>query len=180
MNISQDFKSSSVVKTLTAGVLALGLSLPFGAHAGNDNGVQKVNVMSQPTSQCSPLAQTSTGREVDASYSAHKYSQENVGAVGISIFGGRDLGSFSPHDLGTKLVKILEMNGVKAECFVHHRDVTNGTAVNFNVDGLAWKEDGFLNISESISKDTLRGVIAEAKTAKSLLASSSQPVAQLN
>lgn len=131
--------------------------------------------------QCGPLYQTSTGREVDASYSAHRYSQQHVGAVGISIFPGADLGSYSGHDLGTKIVSALKINGVDAECFVHNNTHSNGTSVNFHITGLAWKEDGALNISQSLARDTLRGVIAEAKTARELLAhKGGEPLAALD
>ncbi|MCU7805667.1 MAG: hypothetical protein KZQ96_20975 [Candidatus Thiodiazotropha sp. (ex Lucinoma borealis)] len=130
--------------------------------------------------QCAPLEQAASGHVFDASTSAYIYSQENIGAVGISIFPGVDLGRFTGHDLGTKLVKIMEMNGVEAECFVHNEPGPNGTAVNFKIAGLSWKEDGSLNASQSFDKETLRGVIAEAKTAKELLAARSQPLAALD
>ncbi|MEW7986971.1 MAG: hypothetical protein AB2765_07915 [Candidatus Thiodiazotropha endolucinida] len=130
--------------------------------------------------QCAPLHQTSTGREVNASLSAHRYSQQNIGAVGISIFPGTDLGDQSPHKLGHILRSTFQKYGVEAECFVHNRTHSNGTSVNFKIAGLSWKEDGSLNISQSLDKSTLRGIIAEAKTAKEFLPTSSEPLASLN
>lgn len=146
---------------------AVSVAMPLAANS-NDAAAQKVRLPAVET--CSPLFQTSTGREVNAGLSAHVYSQENIGAVGISIFPGQDLGSYSPHEIGVMLVKVMAQNGVEAQCFVHNEYGPNGTAVNFKIDGLSWKPDGSLNVSQSLDRETLIGVIAEAKTAGMLLA----------
>lgn len=119
--------------------------------------------------QCSPLYQTSTGREVDASYSAHNYSQENKGAVGIAIFAGPDLGNASPHLLGTKLVQVMRQNGLESKCFVHHTPNKNGTSVTFKIDGLSIGPDSGYGIAKALEKETLRNVVLNARTAQKLL-----------
>ena len=120
------------------------------------------------TEYCAPLVQTSTGRELNAGTTAHAYSQQNVGNVGISIFAGRDLGEHSPEYLGALLVNEMRDRGVQAECFVHSERVPNGTGVRFHVVGLSTSEDS-LGITASFDEDMLDGVAAEAKTAGMIL-----------
>lgn len=119
--------------------------------------------------RCSPLFQTSTGRLVNASFSAHRYSQENVGAVGISIFPGRTLSQDAAHALGVQLVQALNQNEVEARCFVHFENGEKGSGFDFVITGLSWNDERPLSIVEATDVGTLRAVIAEAKTARSLL-----------
>ena len=121
------------------------------------------------TERCSPLFRTSTGRRVDASFSAHDYSKKNIGAVGISIFPGQDLPMNSAHSIGMKLVSAFEQNGIQAACFVHYETGPKGSGFNFKITGLSWNEDGPMDIAEATSIETLRGVAAEARTARALL-----------
>lgn len=164
---SQSFKNAVKGPALAAtlGVAVLG-AFSTAANAGG--------------AQCAPMEQAASGHVFDAGTSAHIYSQRNVGAVGISIFPGADLGNQSPHKLGNILRSTMQKYGVESECYVHNNPGPNGTSVQFHIDGLAWKEDGSLNVSQSLDKNTLRGVIAEAKTAKELLAARSQPLAALD
>lgn len=127
--------------------------------------------------QCSSLKQNRYGHQMGAGSSAHLYSQQNVGAVGISIFPGADLeiSGFTAHQLGAKLVSVLNKAGVKAECFVNDSLFeNNGTALGFQIDGFSITVDGqdafgMRQIQED--KRILRSAVAEAKTAKMLLAS---------
>lgn len=123
------------------------------------------------TERCSPLYRNAVDRQASAGLSAHIYSRENVGAVGISIYPGRTLSQDSAHALGVKIVTALEQNGVGARCFVHYENGTKGSGFDYKITGLSWSDDGPLNIVEATSPETLRGVIAEAKTARALLAS---------
>lgn len=119
--------------------------------------------------RCSPLFQTSIGRQVNASYSAHRYSQENIGAVGISIFPGRTLSQDAAHALGAQLVQVLHQNAVEARCFVHFENGEKGSGFDFVITGLSWNDERPLSIVEATDVATLRAVIAEAKTARTLL-----------
>ena len=121
------------------------------------------------TQQCAPLEQTSTGIEINAGASAHIYSQDSVGAVGVSIFAGADLGNQSPHKLGTFIKAVMNKYGVEAECFVDSTHGSNGTSIQFHIDGLSAKKDGSFGISESLNKEFLHGIIAQAKTVKQLI-----------
>lgn len=127
------------------------------------------------TPYCAPLRENAVGREMDASYSAYKFSQENVGKVGISIFPGQDLGDKSPEFLGTLLVNSFRKRGVEAECFVHHETGPKGTGLDFKINGHSWGVDRALNLSEVLDVDTIEKVVAEAKTAKMLLSSNDKP-----
>ena len=121
-----------------------------------------------------------SGREFNAATSAHVYSKEHVGAVGISIFQGADLSRASSHTLGTKLVGIMKRSGLEAECFVHEKSVSGGTSVNFHIAGLAFDEGNGLNIREAVDKDNLKAVVAEARTARDLLVSADPELALSN
>lgn len=160
MQNSFKVKLTAACRIAVAAVIVVTMS---GAGTAQTQGV------SESTEQCSPLFRTSSGRQVNASYSAHRYSQENVGAVGISIFPGRTLSQDSAHDLGHKLVNMFKQNDVEARCFVHYDNGAKGSGFNFKITGLSWKKDGPMNIVEATSETTLRGVIAEAKTARALL-----------
>lgn len=118
---------------------------------------------------CAPLSRTSTGRVLNAGTTAHEYSQQNVGSVGISIFAGRDLGEHSPEYLGALLVNEIRARGVQAECFVHHERMPNGTGVRYHVAGLSTSDES-LGITASFDEEVLDGVAAEAKTAGMILA----------
>lgn len=133
------------------------------------SGTAQTQGVSESAEQCSPLFRTSSGRQVNASYSAHRYSQENVGAVGISIFPGQDLPMGSAHTIGLKLAQAFRQNGVQAACFVHFENGPKGSGFNFKVAGLSWKKDGPMTIVEATNVETLRGVAAEARTARALL-----------
>lgn len=122
---------------------------------------------------CGELRETDGGRILNAGTTAHTYSQENLGNVGISIFAGRDLGDHSPEYLGALLVNELRSRGVQAECFVHNERVQNGTGIRFHVAGLSMSEDS-LGITASFDEEMLDGVEAEAKTAGRLLVAEAQ------
>ncbi len=119
---------------------------------------------------CAPLMIDASGFEAEAGASAHSYSKNNLGSVGISIYPGTDLGDQSPHKLGTALQSVMDKYGISASCFVQDDVTAAGTSVQFHIAGLSWKKDGYLTVSQSLSQDTLAGVIAEARTAKALLA----------
>ncbi|WP_438729245.1 hypothetical protein ACR9YC_02135 [Parasphingorhabdus sp. DH2-15] len=162
MKNSFKIKVTATSHLILAAMLTMTIS---GGAVGQSQGA------SQPSERCSPLFRTSTGRQVDASFSAHDYSKKNIGAVGISIFPGRTLTMDAAHTLGNKLVDALKHNGVEARCFVHYDNGPKGTGINFKIAGLSWSKDGPLNILEATNVETLRGVIAEAKTARALLSS---------
>lgn len=119
--------------------------------------------------RCSPLYRNAGDRQANALLSAHIYSQENIGAVGISIFPGQDLPESLAHSVGRQLVTAFEQNGIQAACFVHNEIGSSGSGFNFKITGLAWNEDRPLSISEATNIETLRGVAAEARTARALL-----------
>jgi len=133
--------------------------------------VTTLNTKLRETPQCAPLFKNNVGRELDASFSAHDYSKKNIGAVGISIFAGQDLGQNSPELLGTALVNSLLKRGVQAECFVHHKTMPNGTGVDFKIAGLSWGKNKSLQVSEALNAEMMDKVAAEAKTAGMLLSS---------
>jgi len=95
--------------------------------------------------------------------------------VGISIFPGQDLSVATADAVGAKLASVLNQNGVDAQCFVHNEVGSKGTGFNFKIDGLTWSESGPLDISEATSANTLKAVLAEAKTAKALLSPAALP-----
>lgn len=160
----------SVFGRLTAGfsgaVAALGLATSPSLATEGPSGESELTA--RTTEYCAPLAQTSTGRELNAGTSAHAYSQQNVGNVGVSIFAGRDLGEHSPEYLGALLVNEMRDRGVQAECFVHNERVPNGTGVRFHVAGLSMSEES-IGITASFDEDMLDSVAAEAKTAGMIL-----------
>jgi hypothetical protein len=163
---------SNAKKAFIGSTLAMGLTFGGLAHADNN--------------QCAPLEKTSYGMELGASYSAHAYSEKNVGSVGISIFPGADLeaSGFTADQLGTKLVSVLRGAGINAECFVNnsHFDAS-GTALGFKVGGLSIQIDGddSFNMAQVQSdKRILKATVAEAKTAKQLLASTDPDTLALN
>lgn len=121
--------------------------------------------------RCSPLYRNIAERQAGAGLSAHIYSQEHVGAVGISIYPGRTLSRDSAHSLGVQLVNAFRQNDVEASCFVHFQNGSGGSGFDFVISGLSWNEEGPLNITEATNVETLRSVIAEAKTARTLLSS---------
>lgn len=163
---------SDFLGTATKGVAALGLALApiSGGASAQDAQVQQVSATTQ-TAQCSPLFRTSTGREVNARMSAHVYSQQYVGAVGISIFPGQDLSLDGAHSAGAALVDVFKRSGIEARCFVHNERGPEGSGFNYKIDGQSWNKDGPMNIVEASDVETLRGVAAEARTARALLAS---------
>ena len=138
-----------------------------GAASANDN---LHNASIKPNAQCAPLYQSSTGRKINASYSSYKYSQENIGAVGISIFPGQDATFEVANSLGTKIATVLKRHGVEAECFVHNEIGPKGTGFNFDIVGIPWSEDRPLNAKEATSKDVLKAVLERAKIAKDVVA----------
>jgi len=73
------------------------------------------------------------------------------------------------HSIGTKLVAAFEQNDVQAACFVHNEIGPKGSGFNFKITGLSWSEDGPMSIAEATNIETLRGVVAEARTARALL-----------
>jgi len=131
----------------------------------------KQDIAYSASQRCAPLDRTSSGRSVAAVVSAHRYSRENVGAVGIPISPGRDLGSRSPHELGALLVEGLRRTGVEARCFIDDVRAPRGTGVEFVINGLEWDDRGSLSISEALNVDTIKSVAAEATAARRLLAS---------
>ena len=138
------FKDTVKGPALAAGLGAAALgAFSMAAHAGG--------------AQCAPMERASSGHVFDAGTSAHIYSRQSIGAVGISIFPGADLGNQSPHKLGNILRSTMQKYGVPAECYVHKTSSQNGTSIQFHIAGLAWKEDGSLNISQSLDKTPCAG-----------------------
>jgi hypothetical protein len=125
---------------------------------------------------CAPLERTNWDQVINASTTAHMYSQKNLGAVGISIFPGADLerNGFTADELGAKLVNVLKGAGVEAQCFINNSHFINsGTALGFKVNGLSITIDGDdrFNMGQvQDDKRILRTTVAEAKTSKMLLA----------
>lgn len=174
--LKNSFTDSSFGKKAGATALMVGaLSLPFAAANADDTQMQKVNLQQPAT--CAPLEKTGYGMEWDASYSAHKYSRNNVGSIGISIFPGADLDNFTADELGAKLVSLFESTGVQAKCFVNNSQFSNsGTALGFKIGGLSITIDGDNSFNmDQVAQDKriLRTAISEAKTANQLLASGS-------
>ena len=124
---------------------------------------------------CGELRQASDGQEINAGATAHRYSQDNLGYVGISIFAGQDLGEYTPEYLGTALVNSLRRRGVEAECFVNHTPNQNGTSVDFHIAGLSWNGDGGLSISQALNAELMDSITAEARTAGMLLVAANSP-----
>lgn len=161
------------IKTLslaTAVFLSLALSATLIASpaAVNDAQAQQQNVAAA-SSVCSPLMRTSTGREITAAYSAAQFSKQRLGDIGISIYPGKDLGKHSPDYLGSMLVTYFKNKGVNASCFIDNNPNSNGTAVNFHVDGMAVNGDRPYGIAAALDKTKLDVVVAEAKTARLIL-----------
>jgi len=152
-------------KVATAGLAATMSLAASGAALANDINVHKASLGS--TQQCAPLEVNKAGRTLDAGLSAYRYSKNDAGAVGISIFPGSNIGSEVAHEFGTKLRTAFQRNGVDAECFVHNEIGPNGTGINFDIDGLSWSEDGPLNIREAKDINTLKGVATEARLVRS-------------
>lgn len=146
------------------GALLVGVMIAANAVSARGGGDE-----SYRSRQCAPLCQTSTGREIAAPVCAHIYSKENVGAVGIPIAAGRDLGSTSPHELGALLVEGLRRQDVKAECFVDNEPAPQGTGVEFVICGLEWDKHGSLSVSEALNVETLKAVAAEATVTRLLV-----------
>ena len=126
--------------------------------------------------QCAPLKKTNWGQDLGASSSAHMYSEDNIGSVGISIFPGADLetNGFTADELGTTIVSALSDVGVNAQCYVHKTQFPeSGTALGFKVAGLSIVVDGdeSFNMAQVWNDGRiLQSTIAEAKTAGQLLA----------
>ncbi len=160
MGLSNAFKTAKgkVAKTGLAATMSLAVS---GAALANDNNVHQVSLDSMQ--QCAPLEINKAGRTLDAGLSAYRYSKNDAGAVGISIFPGSNIPTSAAHEFGTKLRTAFLRNGVDAECFVHNEIGPNGTGINFDIDGLSWSEDGPLNIREAKDINTLKGVATEAR-----------------
>lgn len=174
------FLKMSTLRTLSrqfggATMAAALFAMPMAANAEETIEVANTTTQLRETAYCAPLLPAQNGFIMNASASAHKYSKNNIGAVGISIFAGQDLGEHSPEFLGTVLVNSLRRRGVEAECFVHHKEMPNGTGINFHITGLSWGKDHSLSISESLNIETIEGVAAEAKTAGIILASNYTP-----
>ena len=172
-----EFANGSSVKT-GATTLALATLLTFSSAASNTaqaEDAQAQPVVLQHASSCAPLEETNWGQTINASTSAHMYSQENIGSIGISIFPGADLqtNGFTADELGTTLVRALEDVGIDAQCFVNNSHFENsGTAMGFKVAGLSITIDGdnSFNLSEVLrDQKVLVAAINEAKTAKQLL-----------
>ena len=153
---------------------------PMVANANDANtmpSVTKASVAFPPLPErteafCAPLQENRHGLMLDASGSAFQHSKKNPGTVGISVAKGRDL-TMPAENLGTILVNTFRGAGVDAECFVSPHGAMNGTAISLNVNGVSWKEDGFMNLDEVTDRDELRRVVAEAKTGKLLLTQAS-------
>lgn len=154
---------------------AVALTTLFAAPAcANDASASAAENGLEPREEasCGELLTTSTGRQINASTSAHSYAREHTGNVGISIFAGQDLGEYSPEFLGTALVNSFRNRGVEAECFVHHEPMPNGTGIRFHIAGLTYPESESYSISEAYSVDTIESLADEAKTAGMLLTAS--------
>lgn len=144
-------------RTFAAAVLiAAGLPIPVTAE--------------QQKTQCAALYRAASGREVDASFSASQYSEDHVGAVGISIFPGLDKADIDPHATGLKLVQLLNQQGIEAECFVNRSQIRRSTSISYKINGLAWREGSSeLELAEAENAETIRSVTIEAKTIRKLL-----------
>lgn len=130
---------------------------------------------SAANAECAPLKKTAWGQDFNASPSAHAYSQENIGSVGISIYPGSDLAknNFTAEQLGDAIVSAFAKAGVNAECFVNNSLFDkSGTALGFKIDGLSIKIDGDNRFDMGQvwnDKRILVAAVNEAKTARLLL-----------
>lgn len=131
--------------------------------------------------KCAPLKHDAQGYQWDASYSAHKYSKEHVGNVGISIFPGADLKNFTADELGLAITSSFKKHGVEAQCFVNQSSFPDsGTALGFKIDGLSIKVDGddSFNMKQvRTDKRIIKYAISEAKMVKRLLSKANENVA---
>lgn len=171
-------------KTFSAGVAgivagaALSMSAAFAEPAANTNQpqAQTVSTTSQQGSNnlpaCKTLRTTSTGREITSAVSAHIYSEERPGNVGIFIYPGADLVNVTAQQAGGFLVAVMRQNGVTAECFIEKEVSSRGTSINFIINGIGIRDEPF-GVDEITDKRLLGKVIAEAKTAEMVLASTS-------
>jgi len=158
--------------TATAVMLCTTIVLSAISATAQDTQLQSTQAAAIPfrmADECAPLFKNSVGRVIDASFSAHDYSEKNLGKVGISIFPGQDLGKNSPESLGTALVNSLRKRGVDAECFIHYEYGAKGTGIDFKIRGLSWGKDKPLQISEALNADTINAVAAEVQIGNLLL-----------
>lgn len=161
-------RKSVLGASLTAAATASLAAAP--SYAQQQPQLQQASASAQ-FEQCAPLYRNQSGQTANARLSAHIYSQENIGAVGISIFPGQDLTMDGAHSAGTALASAFKRNGIEARCFVHSERGPNGSGFGYKIAGQSWNTDGPLNIVEASDVETLRGVAAEARTARALLAS---------
>ena len=129
---------------------------------------------------CESLFVDNEGFEHGPGVSSYKYSVDYPGAIGISIYPGGDLNGFTPEEIGTIFVNTFRNQGLHAECFVSAEPVDGGTSINFNIRGQSWEEDGSMNLEAAMDVETLRSVVAEAKTGNLILASSGVDFTPLN
>jgi len=162
---------SDFLGTAAQGVAAISLALaPISGAAAQDAQMQQTSATAQ-AGECTALYRNSSGRIAGAGLSAHKYSQDHIGAVGISIYPGQDLTIEGAHSAGSALAGAFARNGIEARCFVHYERGSAGSGFNYSIDGQSWSSERPMTIVEASDVETLRGVAAEARTAKALLAS---------
>lgn len=119
--------------------------------------------------QCDALYLTSAGEQVDATYSAIRYSEDNIGAVGIAVYPGRDVAKLSPHLVGLLLVRRFKRHDLAAKCFVDKPQNKPHTLVSYKVNGLSWREGAsVMEISEAQRESIIKDVVAEANLVRKL------------
>ncbi|MGR8931876.1 MAG: hypothetical protein ACU836_14675 [Gammaproteobacteria bacterium] len=119
--------------------------------------------------QCSALYRTPSGQIADASFSANRYSEEHIGAVGISIFPSIRKENFDPHADGLKLLSLFTKNDIEAACFVNHSPSRHASLISYKINGLAWREgNSNLTVDEALDDRTVRAVVTEAKMVRDM------------
>lgn len=171
-----------VGSALLAGAMIASPAMAKDDNAGPPVATAPVSVAVQPVAfsplqkreapYCSALKFNDHGLSLNDTTSAFRYSEENIGAVGISIAPGNDLNGYTPEQLGTHFVNLFADLGVEAECFIRKTDAPNGTAIGFNVNGLVIKQSPdhrFFNLEQALNPENIKELEAEAKMGKRLL-----------
>lgn len=124
-----------------------------------------------PAEICSPVRKAANGVSWGASRTAHQFSMERRGNVGISIYPGAELkeSKYTADQIGVYLVEQLQKGSdvIRAKCFVNERWVDGGTSINFKVYGISIpkRKDpriGGVNLEVALDANTINAVKGEA------------------
>lgn len=159
-------KFSGRAGVIGSGVAALSLAFsPIAATAQDNVRTQPVAVTSL---NCSNLEEIN-GMLADSSISASRFSEQNVGGVGIATRPGSDM-SNTPE----VIKQAISGSNLEAECFVNNQTVRGGTQFSFFVLGQPVEYDGQVSfgINDLMNnKAILRSVVSQATLARASMAS---------